>query len=338
MRRALLLLGVACAQPLAAQRSPRITLSEFIYSTPPTPTAHASTVVESGGVIMAAWFGGTAEGAPDVGIWFARRVAGKWTVPVQVADGMQADGKQLPCWNPVLFKPKVGPLMLFYKVGATTHDWWGEVRTSTDGGVTWSDARKLPDGIIGPVKNKPVQLANGTIVSPSSTESGDTPPRWQVHFERSSDRGKTWTSVTPPDAPDVNAIQPTILEMADGTLDALVRTQSTRIFETKSTDGGATWSPLMPTDLPNPNSGIDGVRLRDGRRLLVFNRSETERTPLNVAVSADGKTWTDLIVLEKDPGEYSYPAVIQTRDGMVHITYTWKRRRIKHVVLDPGTP
>jgi predicted neuraminidase len=338
MKRALFLLAVACAQPLAAQRSPRITLSEFIYSTPPTPIAHASTIVETGGVIMAAWFGGTAEGAPDVGIWFARRVAGKWTVPVQVADGMQADGKQLPCWNPVLFKPKVGALMLFYKVGATTHDWWGEVRTSADGGVTWTDARKLPDGIIGPAKNKPVQLANGTIVSPSSTESGDTPPRWQVHFERSSDRGKTWTSVTPPDAPDVNAIQPTILEMADGTLDALVRTQSTRIFETKSTDGGATWSPLMPTDLPNPNSGIDGVRLRDGRRLLVFNRSETERTPLNVAVSADGKTWTDLIVLEKDPGEYSYPAVIQTRDGMVHITYTWKRRRIKHVVLDPGTP
>jgi predicted neuraminidase len=212
------------------------------------------------------------------------------------------------------------------------------VRTSADGGVTWGDARKLPDGIIGPAKNKPVQLANGTIVSPSSTESGDTPPKWQVRFERSSDRGKTWTSVAPPDAPDVNAIQPTLLQLGDGTLDALVRTQSTRIFETKSADGGATWSALTPTDLPNPNSGIDGVVLRDGRRLLVFNRSETERTPLNIAVSADGKTWTDLLVLEKDPGEYSYPAVIQTRDGMVHITYTWKRRRIKHVVVDPGTP
>jgi len=338
MKRALLLLGVACAQPLLAQRDPRVTLSEFIYSTPPTPTAHASTIVEAGGTLIAAWFGGTAEGAPDVGIWLARRVAGKWTTPVEVANGTQADGTQLPCWNPVLFKPKVGPLMLFYKVGANTHEWWGEVRTSPDGGATWGNPRKLPAGIIGPVKNKPIQLTNGTIISPSSTESGDTPPKWQVHFERSSDRGATWTTVAPPDAPNVNAIQPTIFTLGDGSLDALVRTQSTRVFETKSADGGATWSALMPTDLPNPNSGIDGITLKDGRRLLVFNRSETERTPLNVAVSADGKTWTDILVLEKDPGEYSYPAVIQTRDGLVHITYTWKRRRIKHVAVDPGTP
>lgn len=338
MKRALLLLGVACAQPLLAQRDPRVTLSEFIYSTPPTPTAHASTIVEAGGTLIAAWFGGTAEGAPDVGIWLARRVAGKWTTPVEVANCTQADGTQLPCWNPVLFKPKVGPLMLFYKVGANTHGWWGEVRTSPDGGATWGNPRKLPAGIIGPVKNKPIQLTNGTIISPSSTESGDTPPKWQVHFERSSDRGATWTTVAPPDAPNVNAIQPTIFTLGDGSLDALVRTQSTRVFETKSADGGATWSALMPTDLPNPNSGIDGITLKDGRRLLVFNRSETERTPLNVAVSADGKTWTDILVLEKDPGEYSYPAVIQTREGLVHITYTWKRRRIKHVVVDPGTP
>ncbi|HTR77403.1 MAG TPA: sialidase family protein [Gemmatimonadaceae bacterium] len=338
MKRMLLLLGVACAQPLAAQRDSRITLQEFIYSTAPTPAAHASTIVESGGVLVAAWFGGTAEGAPDVGIWLARRIGGKWTTPVQVANGTQPDGTQLPCWNPVLFKPKTGPLMLFYKVGANTHEWWGEVKTSPDGGVSWGSARKLPAGVLGPIKNKPVQLANGTIVSPSSTESDATPPRWQVHFERSRDGGKTWTSSAPPDAPDVNAIQPTIFALPDGSLDALVRTQSTRVFETKSADAGATWSALMPTDLPNPNSGIDGVTLKDGRRLLVFNRSENERTPLNVAVSADGKTWTDLLVLEKDPGEYSYPAVIQTRDGMVHITYTWKRRRIKHVVVDPGTP
>ena len=339
MNRSLLVLGVALATPLAAQRDPRITLSEFIYNSAPFQSAHASTIVETGGVLIAAWFGGTAEGAPDVGIWLSRRVDGKWTPPVEVADGAQPDGRQLPCWNPVLFKPKTGALVLHYSVGASPSEWWGEVRASGDAGLTWSNPKKMPAGVLGPTKNKPVELANGTIVSPTSTESGDTPLKWRVRFERSSDRGTTWSSAAPaPDSANVNAIQPTIFVQPDGKLQALVRTQSSKIFETSSADGGATWSALAPTELPNPNSGIDGVTLRDGRQLLVFNRSETDRTPLNVAVSVDGKSWRDLLVLEKDPGEYSYPAVIQTRDGLVHVTYTWKRRRIRHVVIDAGTP
>jgi predicted neuraminidase len=332
------LFGLAGAGPLLAQREARITLSEFVYNSAPFPSAHASTIEDANGVLVAAWFGGSSEGAADVGIWLARKIGGKWTAPVEVANGSQADGRRLPCWNPVLFKPKTGPLNLYYKVGPSPREWWGEVRTSGDGGNTWSNARKLSVGILGPIKNKPVQLASGAIVSASSTESADTPPKWRVHFERSNDRGATWTSSAPPDSPDINAIQPTILLHAEGRLQALVRTQSARIFETWSADGGATWSALASTELPNPNSGIDGVTLRDGRQLLVFNRSETERTPLNVAVSVDGSTWRDLLVLEKDPGEYSYPSVIQTRDGLVHVTYTWKRRRIKHVVIDPGAP
>ncbi len=340
MKRTLLVLTFAVAAQLPGQgapRDPRVTLTEFVYNSAPFPSAHASTIEETGGSLVTAWFGGSAEGAPDVGIWLARKVEGKWTVPVEVANGLQPDGKQLPCWNPVLFKPKNGALTLYYKVGASPREWWGEVRTSADAGRTWSSAKRLPPGILGPIKNKPVQLANGTIVSPSSTESADTPPKWRVHFEISGNLTGAWHATAPPDAADVNAIQPTIFVRADGTLQALLRTQSLKIFETLSTDGGANWSALAPTELPNPNAGIDGTMLRDGRELLVFNRSETERTPLTVAVSADGKTWQDLLVLEKDPGEYSYPAVIQTHDGLVHITYTWKRRRIKHVVIDPGT-
>jgi predicted neuraminidase len=334
----LLALPVApLSPPLLAQREARVTLSEFVYNSAPFPSAHASTIAEAGGVLVAAWFGGSSEGAADVGIWVARRVDGKWTVPVEVANGLQPDGKRLPCWNPVLFKPRTGALTLYYKVGASPREWWGEVRGSGDAGVTWSGARKLPAGILGPIKNKPVQLANGTIVSPSSTESADTPPKWRIHFERSGDRGVTWSVSAPPDAPETAAIQPTIFVQSGGRLQALVRTQSSRIFETSSADSGATWSALVPTELPNPNAGIDGMTLTDGRQLLVFNRSETERTPLNVAISSDGRSWHDVIVLEKDAGEYSYPAVIQTRDGLVHITYTWKRRRIKHVVIDPGT-
>ena len=343
---------------IRALPSSAIMKSEYIYESAPFPSCHASTIVEtSPGHLAAAWFGGTNEGNPDVCIYLSRcGLDGKWTVPAKVADGTPflversemrkgeggwRSGKthpnpNLPCYNPVLFQPKHGPLLLFYKVGPDPAHWWGMMKTSRDGGRNWSKLIRLPDGILGPIKNKPVQLASGTIVSPSSTESGDTPPRWRIHFERSNDRGATWISTAPPDAADVNAIQPTILVHREGRLQALVRTQAAKIFETWSTDNGATWSPLAPTELPNPNAGIDGITLRDGRELLVFNRSETERTPLTVALSADGKSWHDVLTLETDPGEYSYPAVIQTRDGLVHITYTWKRRRIKHVVIDPG--
>jgi predicted neuraminidase len=89
-------------------------------------------------------------------------------------------------------------------------------------------------------------------------------------------------------------------------------------------------------DLPNPNSGTDAVTLRDGRHLLVYNHTAKGRSPLNVAVSTDGDTWQAALVLENEPGEYSYPAVIQTADGLVHAVYTWKRQRIKHVVIDPA--
>ena len=283
-----------------------------------------------------AWFGGSFEGAEDVGIWLARLEGGRWSSPVEVATGVQPDGKRLPCWNPVLFQPPNGPLMLFYKVGPSPREWWGMVTSSSNGGRTWTPAKRLPDGILGPIKNKPVQLRDGTVVSPSSTESRDTPPKWRVHFERSSDGGRTWTRVVPlaRGGAEVDAIQPTILVRGDS-LEALVRTQAHRVYATWSADGGKTWSPLAETGLVNPNAGIDGVTLRDGRELLVYNNSAQARTPLNVALSPNGRDWTPILVLESEPGEYSYPAVIQTRDGLVHITYTWKRLRIKHVVIDP---
>jgi predicted neuraminidase len=294
--------------------------------------------------LVAAWFGGTRERAPDVGIWVSRHVGGAWTAPVEVATGAQPDGTRLPCWNPVLFAMPDGALALFYKVGPSPEEWWGMVRTSRDGGRTWSDARRLPDGILGPIKNKPVRLADGALLSPSSTESTDRPSRWRVHFERSTDGGATWTRVPVPDsgggatgpASPIDAIQPSILTHRGGRLQAVGRTRSGRVFETWSDDGGRTWRPLALTALPNPNAGLDAVTLRDGRQLIVYNHTTQGRTPLNVALSRDGVTWEAALVLEREPGEYSYPAVIQTADGLVHVTYTWRRQRIRHVVLDPA--
>ncbi len=310
--------------------------SEFILENAPFASCHASTIVETKDGLVAAWFGGSQEGEPDVGIWLARRESNSWTAPVEVADGVDSTTKRLPCWNPVLFQPKDGPLLLFYKVGPSPSTWWGMLKTSTNGGKTWAAGKRLPDKILGPIKNKPIQLADGTLLCPSSAEGKDG---WRVHFERTSDLGLTWETTGPlNDGTKISAIQPSILTLKNGDLLALGRTRQKRIFEIHSTDAGKTWGEMMLTDLPNPNSGTDAVTLKDGRQLLVYNHTSSDglRTPLNVTVSSDGKDWNSAYVLEDQAGaEFSYPAVIQTEDGLVHITYTWKRRRIKYAVLDP---
>ena len=345
VRRAMsLIVGLSAIAPALAQRvdsagSSPILLAEFIADHPPTASAHASTIVETPTGLVAAWFGGTREGAPDVGIWIAHMAGGKWTPPIEVANGMQGDGARFPCWNPVLFRTADAVLHLFYKVGPSPSRWWGMHVESRDDGRTWAAAARLPDGLIGPVKNKPVVLPNGTIIAGSSTESSDAVPAWRVHFEISHDNAHTWARVVPSaptNGPEIDAIQPSVLRHPGGVLQAVGRTRSGRLFETWSSDDGSSWGPLTLTSLPNPNAGTDAVTLRDGRQLLVYNHSTTARTPLNVAVSRDGKVWNTVAVLEDGPGEYSYPAVIQTRDGIVHITYTWRRERIKHVVLDPA--
>lgn len=307
--------------------------SEFIFQEAPFAQCHASTIVESRFGLVAAWFGGTREKHEDVGIWLSRRVRGKWSKPVEVANGVQHNRKRYPCWNPVLFQAKNGLLLLFYKVGPNPREWWGMLMTSNDGGRSWSAGRRLPEDILGPVKNKPIQLSDGVLLCPSSSEDDG----WRVHFEFSADLGETWELVGPiHDGQTFAAIQPTILSYPDGRLQALCRSRQGRIVETWSADAGQSWSEIKATALPNPNAGIDGVTLRDGRQLLVYNHTTQNRSPLNVALSFDGKSWHEAAVLETDPGEYSYPAVVQSSDGLVHITYTWKRRRIKHVTLDPA--
>jgi predicted neuraminidase len=317
----------------AALLAPGIIVAEFIYETAPFPQCHASTIAAAGGNLVAAWFGGTRERHPDVGIWLSRLDGKAWSAPVEVANGVQDASTRHPCWNPVLFQMPRGPLLLFYKVGPSPSTWWGMLIRSEDGGRTWTMPEKLPDNIAGPIKNKPILLADGRLLCGSSTEDRG----WRVHMEWTSDAGKTWQRTEPLcDGISQGAIQPTILSYGDK-LQILCRNRVPGpLWQSWSDDGGRTWSKLELTDLPHPGSGIDGVTLSDGRQLLVYNHTVRGRTPLNVAVSSVGKKWNAAAVLESTPGEYSYPAVIQTSDGLVHITYTWKRERVKHVVLDPA--
>lgn len=308
--------------------------TEFIYNDEdvPFPSCHASTIIQDGKGLMVSWFGGTAERNPDVGIWVSRFFNGKWTRPEEVANGIQNDTLRYPCWNPVLFNTGK-KILLFYKVGPSPSLWWGELKVSTDKGISWSQARRLPDGIIGPVKDKPVLLGGGILLCPSSTENDG----WRVHMEFTRDNGTTWERTPALNDRNTGIIQPTALVYPSGAIRILCRSRQSQILTSMSEDNGHTWSPFIPSGLPNPNSGIDAVTLSDGRFLLVYNHLTAGRNVLNVAISEDGITWKAAVLLEDDQKgkEYSYPAVIQSDDGMVHITYTWNRKLIKHVVLNP---
>ncbi|MBP89756.1 MAG: sialidase [Planctomycetaceae bacterium] len=308
--------------------------AEFVFTKASFPQCHASTIEETATGLVVAWFGGTREKHEDVGVWVSRKADDGWTAPVEVANGVQSAELRYPCWNPVLFQPKEGPLLLFCKVGPSPSTWWGMLMKSEDGGKTWDKPTRLPENIFGPIKNKPIQLADGRILCGTSTEDHG----WRVHMEWTSDLGKTWTRTDAlNDGKTLHAIQPAILKYEGGGLRILCRGRGTgKIVEGTSHDNGETWSKLTTMDLPNPNSGIDAVTLKDSRHLLVYNHTPRGRSPLNVAVSTDGQKWLSAIVLEDTPGEYSYPAVIQASDGLVHITYTWKRQRVKHVILDPA--
>jgi predicted neuraminidase len=305
----------------------------FIFEKAPFASCHASTVVEAEpGVLLAAWFGGKAEGAADVKIWLARFDGKAWSKPA-----VAAEEPGFPCWNPVLFRSRTKALFLFYKAGPNPMSWTAFVRRSADGGRTWDRAEPFPAGLLGPIKNKPIQRADGTLLAGSSVESHRA---WACWVERSADDGRTWRRHGPIAVPGhpYGLIQPTLFERADGSVLALCRSRGLGLVcQSQSADGGQTWTPAKTTDLPNPGSGIDGVRAANGDFFLVYNHSKAARSPLNVARSADeGKTWRTVATLEDEAGEFSYPAVIQDGKGLLQITYTWNRRHIKHITLDPA--
>ena len=194
------------------------------------------------------------------------------------------------------------------------------------------------------MRNKPVLLADGTLLCGASSEDAG----WRLHMEWSKPPFTEWHRTGALNTADQwGAIQPTVLIWDGGRIQSLVRTRQKVIAEHWSTDQGRTWTPLTKTSLPNPNSGIDAVRLRDGRALLVYNPLAENRSVIGLAITSDGKSWKHVTDLEStqepgkadlahNPGELSYPAVVQARDGKVHITYTWKREKIRHVIVDPA--
>jgi predicted neuraminidase len=195
-------------------------------------------------------------------------------------------------------------------------------------------------------------------VSGSSVEAHET---WAAWIERSTDDGKTWAKIGPITvSPDLDAaepaatdppkdapgwaadkgprkylgiIQPSIVSLGGKHLRlyARARTLASKIAVADSMDNGLTWTQARYIDLPNNNSGVDAVRLRDGRIILIFNNTTVGRTPLNLAVSTDGEHFRVFATIEDTLGQYSYPAIIQSSNGDLDMTYTWQRKTIKFV-------
>ncbi len=326
----------------------RILKDEFLYETAPFASPHAATIVETRrGDLVSAYFGGTYERNPDCCIWVNIKKKGKdeWSAPILAADGM-VNGVKTACWNPVLTEMPNGELWLFYKVGKTVADWTGWLAKSKDGGRTWSKGEQLPDGFLGPIKNKPLLLGDKLLCGSSTEGKG-----WRFHVEIYDLKTKTWQYVGPVESmpapptiqPDtltpIDCIQPSFLQLKDGRLQVLMRSRNGKLATSFSSDGGLTWTPVTLTDLPNNQSGTDAVTLRDGRHVLIYNNFETlpgtkkgPRTPLSLAVSDDdGRTWRHVLTLEDSPvGQYSYPSIIEGRDGTLHMVYTWRRKRVAY--------
>ena len=356
---------------------PAITKDEFLYETAPFPQCHSASIVETRkGDLVATYFGGKHERNPDVCIWVSIKKKGEkaWGKPIQAADGVFADGSRKACWNPVICEMPNGELWLFFKIGINVKDWTGWLTKSKDGGRTWSKREALPEGFLGPVKNKPL-IINGRLLCPSSTEDNG----WKFHMEIYDIAKKECKYVGPVkaelamrtedmsvgsglpvsdkediEAPDaggvatkegrhpIDCIQPSILTLKDGRLQVLMRTRNGKLATSFSSDNGDTWTDVTLTDVPNNQSGTDAVTLQDGRHVLIYNNFETlpgtkkgVRTPLSIAISDDGMHWRHALTFEDSPiSQYSYPSIIQGRDGKLHAVYTWRRLRVAYKEID----
>ena len=327
---------------------------EFIINELPTDFCHASTVIKTPDGLLSCWFGGTHEGKADVAIWSSRKLAGKWTAPVKLADGAEAN------WNPVLFYNEQGKLHLFYKEGQQISDWQTYIMTSSDDAKTWSEPCEMVaddvSGGRGPVRNKPITLSNGSVIAGGSIEKGI----WSAFVDVSTDGCATWKKSAPIEIAGLSykagektaesniavseqsfygrgVIQPSLWESAAGKVHMLLRSSEGYVYRADSADYGKTWSDAYKTEHPNNNSGLDLVKAPfDGNLYLVCNPVQANwgmRSPLSLFKSEDnGATWNKLYDLESEPGEFSYPAIIASDEGLV-ITYTWNRNNIACVEI-----
>jgi len=298
------------------------------------PSCHASFIIElPNRDLFVVWYAGTRESAKDVAVLGSRLIYGKsdWTEPEIIADTPDySEG------NPVLFIDRYNRLLLYYMTmygkGWTTCKI--KLKISKENGYTWSNEEIFRDEFGWMVRNHLLVLNNGDIIFPMYDEMA-----WSSVFMYSSDNLNSWKKTSILKSTPGN-IQPTTVQLKNGNLLSLMRTGRDRneknyLWKSISLDNGRNWTTPELTKIPNPNSAVEMVMLDNGNIVLAYNDSFNRRTPLELALSEDeGKTWKYSRAVETDEGEFSYPSIIQAKDGKIHLTYTYRRIRIKHVVVN----
>lgn len=313
-----------------------------------TPSVHVASLCEiSGGRLLSAWYGGTREGARDVKIYTATldRGATNWSAPRAVVtrdDAQRELGRYVKkVGNALLFSDGGERVSLLY-VSIALGGWSGSslnLKTSADGGQTWGASQRLQlspfFNISELVKNQPAALRDGgwavpiyhEVVGKFSELLWLSAPAGSLSYHKTRVNG------------GATGFQPALVPLGARRALLLARDHSDagQLWASRSEDGGDSWSALASTGLPNPFSGLDAIRLRDGRVLLAFNDSRDNRGNLRLAVSSDeGASWQRVSpLLEDEAGqEFSYPFLRQSSDGVIHLVYTWKRKGIRHVAFN----
>jgi predicted neuraminidase len=321
------------------------------WVTPPghTRSAHSSAICAlPSGDLFAIWYGGTREGAADVALFTSRLPAGEgdWSLPVNTVNRALAedelDRTVKKVGNAVIFPDGAGSLWMVY-VSVSLGGWSGSglnLKTSRDEGRTWSASQRLTLNpflnLSSLVRNKPIYARDGRIGLPVYHEMAMKFPQmlWLTPGPDGSVQDYRIRNISS----QSGLIQPALVPLRGDRVLMMLRDRGAErsVHTAYSDDNGWTWSAAEPSNLPNPDAAIDALRLRDGRILLVYNHAASGRENLRLAISNDeGRTWRAGAILEDTAHrEYSYPNLVEDRRGRIHLTYTWERKRIKHVAFN----
>lgn len=304
--------------------------AEFLYNVPGSGLhCHGPSILAAAsGDLLVAWYAYPEDEHRDASLVLARRPCGGTWLPSETVLG-SSDGS---IGNPVLFQEPSGRIWLFFVVleGSYWTDAVVHGMSSDNGGVSWSSpATIVPEGGV-MIRHAPVQRGDGHWLLPAYDE--------RLHITRmlsARTPAGPWTEIVRFDA--VPLIQPVLVRTSAG-LTLLFRPWSDPrvVWRSHSSDEAARWSPPVRTSLPNPLSGIGAFAYGDHLAAVYNHTEEHARRPLSFAASDDGgQVWTAALQLDDLHGELSYPCFVATGAGTVHGVYTYNRRLIKYVELDP---
>mmetsp|Transcript_16241 Transcript_16241/g.47674 ORF Transcript_16241/g.47674 Transcript_16241/m.47674 type:complete len:390 (-) Transcript_16241:129-1298(-) len=324
---------------------------------PPFPSSHGSMVEQLGtdGSLVMAWFSGSGEGQDGVSIVLAQLPAeevhegGVWSNATAISTRPGYSNQ-----NPVLhFEPDAtgqGWLHVFHSQqpadqGESNSTIW-YLKSTVDGDPAcfgeWSSATEIFSEPGSYVRNRIVQELDGSWLLPMYYSLHGDGGTDYSHIKTLPGNGGDpsapgdWIDVDLPRSD--NLVQPTTVRVREG--EALLTSyyrdkRSRRVYVSHSADDGSTWTPARRTTLPNNDAAIEAWTMRSGCIVMVLNPQTNSRDPLSIILSKDGgRTWPYQRVLEYEDGtqEFSYPSVREDRtlDGVIHVSYTYKRETIKY--------